>query len=78
MSRVSELTREWTDTAAGVMHAQGGGEGTSGSPVVLVHGTVISSRYMVPTARARAPMRPCYAADLSGYDNSAKPRGVLG
>jgi pimeloyl-ACP methyl ester carboxylesterase len=73
-----ELTREWTDTAAGVMHARGGGEGTSGSPVVLVHGMVISSRYMVPTALELAPLcAPSRPPNLSGYGNSAKPRGVL-
>ena len=73
-----ELTREWTDTAAGVMHARVGSEGTSGTPVVLVHGMVISSRYMVPTALELSPLCPVYAIDLPGYGDSAKPRGVLG
>jgi pimeloyl-ACP methyl ester carboxylesterase len=72
-----ELSRQWTDTAAGVMHARVGGEGTSGSPVVLVHGMVISSRYMVPAALELAPLCPVYAVDLPGYGDSAKPRRVL-
>jgi hypothetical protein len=51
--------REWTDTAAGVMHARGGGEGTSGSSVVLVHGNGHLEPLHGPDgARTRAPMRP--------------------
>lgn len=46
-------------------------------PVVLVHGFVISSRYMVPTAVRLAPYFPVYAPDLPGFGRSAKPRHVL-
>jgi 2-hydroxy-6-oxonona-2,4-dienedioate hydrolase len=68
----------WTDTAAGVMHARVGGDSTRGEPVVLVHGMVISSRYMVPTALELAPLCPVYAVDLPGYGDSIKPRAILG
>jgi 2-hydroxy-6-oxonona-2,4-dienedioate hydrolase len=71
------LRRIWTDTAAGTMHARVGGERTSGRPIVLVHGMIISSRYMVPTAVELAPLCPVYAVDLPGYGDSVKPRAIL-
>ncbi len=72
-----DLKRVWTTTAAGVMHARAGGEGLSGRPIVLVHGMIISSRYMVPTAIELAPLCPVYAVDLPGYGDSVKPRAIL-
>jgi len=72
-----ELRRIWTDTAAGTMHARVGGDGGSGRPVVLVHGMIISSRYMVPTAVELAPLCPVYAVDLPGYGDSVKPDAIL-
>jgi 2-hydroxy-6-oxonona-2,4-dienedioate hydrolase len=48
------------------------------SPVViLVHGMVISSRYMVPIAERLAPFCRVYAPDLPGFGESAKPARVL-
>lgn len=52
-------------------------EGAAAPPVVLVHGLVISSLYMVPTARELAPYFPVYAPDLPGFGLSEKPRRVL-
>jgi 2-hydroxy-6-oxonona-2,4-dienedioate hydrolase len=50
----------------------------SSSPVVvLVHGQVISSLYMVPTARFLADEFPVYAPDLPGFGWSGKPQRVL-
>jgi 2-hydroxy-6-oxonona-2,4-dienedioate hydrolase len=72
-----ELRRLWVDTAAGLMHARVGGECQPQRPVVLVHGLVISGRYMVPTALELAPLCPVYAIDLPGYGDSAKPRTML-
>jgi 2-hydroxy-6-oxonona-2,4-dienedioate hydrolase len=46
-------------------------------PVVLVHGLVISSRYMVPTAELLAIDYPVYAPDLPGYGESDKPDHLL-
>ena len=73
-----KLTRVWTETAAGLMHSRAGGDPRRGEPVVLVHGLVISSRYMVPTAVELAPFCPVYAIDLPGYGDSVKPPTVLG
>jgi len=60
------------------MHARVGGEGIPGPPVVLVHGMIISGRYMVPTAEELAPLCPVYAIDLPGYGDSDKPLTILG
>jgi pimeloyl-ACP methyl ester carboxylesterase len=62
--------RVWTDTATGRIHARVGGEALDGLPVLLVHGMVISGRYMVPTALELAPLCPVYAVDLPGYGDS--------
>jgi pimeloyl-ACP methyl ester carboxylesterase len=45
--------------------------------VILVHGLVISSRYMIPTAELLAPITRVYAPDLPGYGESDKPERVL-
>ncbi len=45
--------------------------------VVLVHGLVVSSRYMAPTAARLAPYCRVYAPDLPGFGKSAKPPHVL-
>ena len=42
-----------------------------------MHGMVISSRYMVPTALELAPLCPVYAVDLPGYGDSVKPHSIL-
>ena len=52
------------------------GSGRS-APVVLVHGQVISSRYMVPTAELLAPEFRVFAPDLPGFGLSGKPKRVL-
>lgn len=46
-------------------------------PVVLVHGQVVSSRYMVPLAEHLAPEFRVYAPDLPGFGKSGKPHPVL-
>lgn len=46
-------------------------------PVVLVHGYIVSSRYMVPTARLLAPTFRVYAPDLPGWGRSGKPAHAL-
>lgn len=45
--------------------------------VVLVHGLVISSLYMVPTLRELGRELPVLAPDLPGFGLSPKPRHVL-
>jgi 2-hydroxy-6-oxonona-2,4-dienedioate hydrolase len=50
----------------------------AGAPtVVLVHGVLVSSRYMVPTAERLAPHARVYAPDLPGYGESDKPARAL-
>lgn len=45
--------------------------------LVLVHGLVISSLYMVPTARRLAGAFPVFAPDLPGFGLSGKPPATL-
>jgi 2-hydroxy-6-oxonona-2,4-dienedioate hydrolase len=45
--------------------------------VVLVHGLVVSSRYMVPAAERLAPHRRVFAPDLPGFGWSEKRPRVL-
>ena len=45
--------------------------------VVMVHGLVISSLYMVPSARLLAEDYPVLAPDLPGFGRSGKPDRVL-
>jgi 2-hydroxy-6-oxonona-2,4-dienedioate hydrolase len=46
-------------------------------PIVLVHGLVVSSRYMVPLAEHLAPAWEVWAPDLPGFGRSDKPRRAL-
>lgn len=62
----------------GRMHARIYQCSLSGPQVILVHGLVISSRYMVPTAERLAPLCDVYAVDLPGYGLSNKPGATLG
>jgi len=45
--------------------------------VVLVHGLVVSSRYMIPTAERLAPDYRVFVPDLPGFGRSEGPRRVL-
>lgn len=47
------------------------------SPVVLVHGLGMSSRYMIPIAQYLAPDFRVYAPDLPGFGISDKPPHIL-
>jgi 2-hydroxy-6-oxonona-2,4-dienedioate hydrolase len=44
---------------------------------VLIHGLVVSSTYMIPTAERLASLFSVYVPDLPGYGKSAKPAKVL-
>jgi 2-hydroxy-6-oxonona-2,4-dienedioate hydrolase len=41
--------------------------------IVLVHGFILASDYMMPVAHALSPWRRVYAMDLPGYGRSDKP-----
>jgi pimeloyl-ACP methyl ester carboxylesterase len=47
------------------------------TPVVLVHGYLVSSRYMVPTAEVLSVDFPVYAPDLPGFGRSGEPSSLL-
>lgn len=68
----------WTEVQGRAMYARvRRGPGTRGTPIVLVHGVGVSSRYWLPTAAALPADRPVYAPDLPGFGLSDKPRAVL-
>ncbi|MCE8026591.1 alpha/beta fold hydrolase [Billgrantia aerodenitrificans] len=46
-------------------------------PLVLIHGSGLSGRYMVPTARLLAQDFPVYVPDIPGYGDSEDPGEVL-
>jgi 2-hydroxy-6-oxonona-2,4-dienedioate hydrolase len=50
----------------------------AGQPsLVLVHGYIVSGRYLLPTARLLAPYYRVYVPDLPGFGNSGKPARAL-
>jgi 2-hydroxy-6-oxonona-2,4-dienedioate hydrolase len=51
--------------------------GEAALPLVLVHGLVVSSRYMAALARQLASRYRVFAPDLPGFGRSDKPRRVL-
>ena len=74
----SKIISRWTKTSAGLIHSLTSSHGPPVPPVVvLIHGLVISSRYMVPTAEQLMQLCDVYAPDLPGYGKSYKPRRVL-
>lgn len=75
----ARLHSRWDRTTSGLVHAR---VCTSAAPkdmpaVVLVHGLVISSLYMVPTAVRLAPYFPVLAPALPGFGRSQKPVRTL-
>ncbi len=60
------------------MHARvSGGEAAGGPPVVLVHGLVVSGRYMIPLLDELARSHAVYAPDLPGFGRSEGPAHAL-
>lgn len=49
----------------------------SALPVVLVHGSGLSGRYMIPTARELTLHLPVYVPDFPGFGESDKPEKVF-
>lgn len=72
-----KLESHWTTVRWGSMHARVHQRRVPGRRVILVHGLIISSRYMVPSAEHLAPWCDVYAVDLPGYGLSDKPDGML-
>lgn len=73
------LQCRFVDTGSYVIFARGTRDPTNGErlPVVLVHGLVISSRYMEPLARALNSHFQVMAPDLPGFGESEKPPRAL-
>jgi 2-hydroxy-6-oxonona-2,4-dienedioate hydrolase len=73
------LERRWDDVDGTTIHSRVSSTvgKSDGPPIVLVHGLVISSLYMVPTARLLSPDFRVLAPDLPGFGESDKPRRAL-
>lgn len=73
------VSSDWTWVKGRRMHARcARTAATSAStPIVLVHGLGVSSRYMLPTLRTLAPRWDVLAPDLPGFGLSDKPARTL-
>lgn len=72
-----ELQSVWTEVQGRKVHARvsTSAETNGRPPVVLVHGLVVSSRYLVPTGELLAKDFHVYAPDFPGFGRSEKPEG---
>jgi len=68
------LHGEWVPLKAGRVYTRLGGIHSDHRPVVLMHGFVLASDYMMPIAHVLAPLCHVYALDLPGYGRSDKPQ----
>ena len=76
-----QIAELWTRVRGLRTHARAAGLQHDETPIVLVHGLGVSSRYMLPTLRALAFHAPVLAPDLPGYgrsDTPARPLSVRG
>lgn len=72
------LQSRMVDAGPWTIHTRASLDPPAGAPVVvLVHGLVISSLYMVPAARRLAPHFRVLAPDLPGFGHSTKPPYTL-
>ncbi|GAC1401134.1 MAG: alpha/beta hydrolase [Chloroflexota bacterium] len=75
---MAELEHQWSDIGQLRIHARVSGGGPPDAvPLVLVHGVIASSRYLLPTAALLAPDYRVFVPDLPGYGKSSKPVGAL-
>ncbi|HEU5099595.1 MAG TPA: alpha/beta fold hydrolase [Roseiflexaceae bacterium] len=77
MSEAEQLISTWTEVGGLRMHARVASATAPGLPIVLVHGLVVSSRYMIPLAQLLARQAPVYAPDLPGFGKSDHPTRPL-
>jgi 2-hydroxy-6-oxonona-2,4-dienedioate hydrolase len=78
--RSGKIESRWTTVGGLRIHARVSAERPlveGGVPVVLVHGLVVSSLYMVPTVERLAPFYQVFAPDLPGFGKSDKPSRAL-
>jgi 2-hydroxy-6-oxonona-2,4-dienedioate hydrolase len=76
---IGTLRRTWTDVNQLKMHSLVSVEPVppDAPVVVLVHGSGLSGRYMIPTARELTADFRVYVPDLPGFGDSGKPQKVL-
>lgn len=75
IGQYKKLESVWTRVGGLRVHARasGGPAPEERTAVVLVHGLIVSSRYMVPTAERLALHRRVFAPDLPGFGRSERP-----
>ena len=74
--RGPELRSAWHCVDGARVHARVGGAGsTSATAVVLLHGVIVSSRYLMPIGVELARDRPVLIPDLPGFGLSDPPPG---
>lgn len=74
------LVSRWSRTPGGRVHVRVNREppqNINAPAVILVHGLIVSGRYMEPTAELLAASCRVYVPDLPGYGLSYKPRPML-
>jgi 2-hydroxy-6-oxonona-2,4-dienedioate hydrolase len=75
---LSVIKSAWIEIPGGIVHYRIGAATDEEFPIVLlIHGLVVASTYMVPTAKQLAPLCRVYAPDLPGYGKSYKPSKIL-
>jgi 2-hydroxy-6-oxonona-2,4-dienedioate hydrolase len=69
------LGSRWAEVGGLRMHARAATNAANAEvlPLVLVHGLVVSSRYMIPLAERLAECADVYAPDLPGFGKSDHP-----
>jgi pimeloyl-ACP methyl ester carboxylesterase len=77
--RDGRLDSRWVNVGGLRMHARAATSAAidGALPVVLVHGLVVSSRYMIPLAERMAESAHVYAPDLPGFGKSDHPERPL-
>jgi pimeloyl-ACP methyl ester carboxylesterase len=77
LASMSGTVSQWTEVNGLRVHSHRATPPFGGPPVVLVHGLGVSSRYLLPTARALATRFDVYAIDLPGSGRSERPTHPL-
>lgn len=72
----SAFESEWTVVDGGRMHARVCRR-ASGLPIVMVHGLVVASTYLMPTAQRLAMGAPVFLPELPGFGRSEPPEETL-
>lgn len=76
---LGRVESSWLDVGGKKMHARRAIDSSPAGapPVVLVHGLLVSSRYMVPLVQHLAPWFPVHAPDLPGFGLSESADRIL-